>query len=131
MSTAPAPTPFIRITVVGLGNSGKTALINSFVNNFCPTVYEETNDPTLYYKTVRLQSEDDDDSGGGASHCLVEIEDTYSSFRGDGKSYGLPRDIKRFLDMARLEETKVITTASVGKSKFGWVFRILKEVRTF
>ena len=51
---------FFRITVLGLGQSGKTALINSFVNNHCPIVYSETNDPTLYYKVMKLPSEDED-----------------------------------------------------------------------
>jgi len=89
---------FFRITVLGMGNSGKTSLISSFVNNYCPLVYTETDDPTLYYKTVRLQGEDYD---AKSFSVLVEIEDTYSSFRGDGKSYGRQRDVKQFLDMSR------------------------------
>jgi len=89
---------FFRITVLGMGNSGKTSLISSFVNNYCPLVYTETDDPTLYYKTVRLQGEDYD---AKSSSVFVEIEDTYSSFRGDGKSYGRQRDVKQFLDMSR------------------------------
>ncbi|CAD7944188.1 unnamed protein product [Amoebophrya sp. A120] len=98
--------PFLRITVIGLGNSGKTSLINSYVNKHCPTVYQETSDPVLYYKTMKLQSEDDEDSKS-AFRALLEIEDTYSSFRGDGKSYGVPRDIKLFLDMTREEDSKL------------------------
>lgn len=98
--------PFFRITVVGLGGSGKTALVNSYMNKHCPTVYQETNDPVLYYKTVKVQNEDDDDAKS-AFRALLEIEDTYSSFRGDGKSYGQPRDIKRFLDMSRSEESNL------------------------
>eukprot|EP00392_Amoebophrya_sp_AT5.2_P013302 g13420.t1 len=108
--------PFFRITVLGLGNSGKTSLINSYVNKHCPHVYQETDDAVLYYKTIKL--EDDDDGGGGAGgggmfsrstgfRALLELEDTYSSFRGDGKSYGVPRDIKVFLDMTREEDSKL------------------------
>merc|ERR1712194_332385 len=91
---------------------GKTALINSYVNKHCPAMYQETSDATLYYKTVRLQTETDDDaqtepSRGAAYRALLEIEDTYSSFRGDGKSYGVPRDVKIFLDMSREEESSL------------------------
>lgn len=97
---------FMRITVLGLGNSGKTALINAFVNAHCPQVYQETQDPVLYYKLLRLANEDDDDTSAAGKigfQALLEIEDTYSSFRADGKSFGVPRDIKNYLDMSRRE----------------------------
>merc|ERR1719473_2518070 len=95
---------FFRITVLGKDNCGKTCLINSYVNNYCPTVYTETDDPTLYYKTVRLPAEDDD---AKAFSVLVEIEDTYSSFRGDGKDlYGRTRDVRNFIDMTRRDTVK-------------------------
>jgi len=46
----------LRITVLGSANSGKTSLISSFVNNFCPTMYSPTTvlDTLLYYKTIDL-----------------------------------------------------------------------------
>ena len=109
---------FFRITVLGLGGSGKTSLINSFVNNNCPTVYQETNDPTLYYKVMKLPSEDEDAKMW--FRTLLEIEDTYSSFRGDGKSYGLPRDIRYFLDMSR-EEASALKKAAEKSKKTGAV----------
>lgn len=94
---------FFRITVLGMGDSGKTCLINAFVNNFCPTVYTETDDPTLYYKTVRLPSDEDD---GKPFSVLVEIEDTYNSSRGDGKDvYNQKRDVSQFIDMRRDKPT--------------------------
>ncbi|CAD7932069.1 unnamed protein product [Amoebophrya sp. A25] len=115
--------PFLRITVLGLGNSGKTSLINSYINKHCPTVYQETADPVLYYKSIRIQSEDDEDAKA-AFRALLEIEDTYSSFRGDGKSYGIPRDIKHFLDMTRQEDSslkKQLTALNVAKAGGGGV----------
>jgi len=92
---------FLRITVLGLGDSGKTSLINAFVNNVMPsTQYIETDSPTLYYKMVRLPNEEE---GAPPITCLVEIEDTYSSSRGDGVDrYGKKRDIQEeFLKMGR------------------------------
>lgn len=50
-----------RITVLGSCCSGKTSLISSFINNFCPTVYaptlppnDENVDSLLFYKTMDL-----------------------------------------------------------------------------
>lgn len=92
---------FFRITVLGLADSGKTCIINSWVNNFCPVVYNETDDPVLYYKTVRIPNDE-----GPPFQVLVEIEDTYSSARGDGKDvYGQKRDITQFIDMRRDKAT--------------------------
>lgn len=64
--------PFLRLTVVGAKGCGKTCLINSWVNNFCPTVYQPTDYPQLYYRTMRMQSSDTDQ----IVTALVEIEDT-------------------------------------------------------
>lgn len=75
---------FFRITLLGMGDSGKTALTNVFVNNFCPLVYKETDDPELYYKKIKVEGNEDE----GPFSVLVEIEDTYSSYRGDGESFG-------------------------------------------
>lgn len=87
---------FFRITVAGSANAGKTCLINSFVSNYCPTVYTETEDPTIYYRTVRIPTGDADDF-----EVLLEIEDTYASTRTEGKDvYGQDRNIKDFLMMS-------------------------------
>jgi len=88
---------FFRITVVGSANAGKTSLINSFVSNYCPTVYTETDDPTIYYRTVRIPTGDADDF-----EVLLEIEDTYASSRtGDKDVYGQDRNIRDFLMMSQ------------------------------
>jgi len=94
--------PFLRITVLGLANSGKTSLINAYVNNVCPMNYVPTEDPTLYYRAVRTRNS----LNGEAIDVLLEIEDVYSSeWRGQdtsdkGKdSTNKPRNFKRFLGM--------------------------------
>eukprot|EP00386_Alphamonas_edax_P008330 GDKI01027326.1.p1 GENE.GDKI01027326.1~~GDKI01027326.1.p1 ORF type:complete len:260 (+),score=78.21 GDKI01027326.1:144-923(+) len=88
--------PFVRVTVLGHGGCGKTALVNSYVNNCCPPVYQETEWPTLYYKVVRLPS--DDEESDEVVSMLLEIEDTYGSERADEG-----RNVKRFLKMERTE----------------------------
>uniref|UniRef100_A0A0G4GMQ2 Uncharacterized protein n=1 Tax=Chromera velia CCMP2878 TaxID=1169474 RepID=A0A0G4GMQ2_9ALVE len=85
--------PFIRITVLGNGGCGKTSLINQWVNNYCPTTYTETEWPDYYYKLVRLDGEGEDEQ---KESVVVEIEDTYSSSRGDGG-----RDVSHFLKLDR------------------------------
>merc|ERR1712178_518731 len=43
----------------------------------------------------------------GAFTDPVQIEDTYSSFRGDGKDiYGRTRDVRNFIDMTRRDTVK-------------------------
>lgn len=97
LEQAPQTLQLLRITLFGAANSGKTSLINAFVNNFCPTIYTTTDDPALYYKTVMLTSED---SLQAQFPMLVEIEDTYACSRRDGVDcHGLHRDIRSFLDI--------------------------------
>eukprot|EP00916_Digyalum_oweni_P021766 GHVL01036087.1.p1 GENE.GHVL01036087.1~~GHVL01036087.1.p1 ORF type:complete len:260 (+),score=45.75 GHVL01036087.1:41-820(+) len=72
--------PVLRITLLGMGKSGKTSIIQSYVNN-CTGLYEETNYPVLYYKMVHMKG---DEEGGGTTSILIEFEDTYSAERGDG-----------------------------------------------
>lgn len=67
--------PFLHITVLGPSNSGKTCLINAFVNNHCPQVYTATDSGVLYYRTLRVQNPKD----GEVMTILVEIEDTPGS----------------------------------------------------
>lgn len=68
--------PFVRITVLGPADSGKTSLINSWVNNFCPSVHMPTEDTLFYYRTLRLQNPADESE---LVTGLVEIEDTCDS----------------------------------------------------
>eukprot|EP00746_Dinoflagellata_sp_MGD_P005101 gnl/MRDRNA2_/MRDRNA2_109878_c0_seq1.p1 gnl/MRDRNA2_/MRDRNA2_109878_c0~~gnl/MRDRNA2_/MRDRNA2_109878_c0_seq1.p1 ORF type:complete len:260 (-),score=58.06 gnl/MRDRNA2_/MRDRNA2_109878_c0_seq1:10-789(-) len=115
---------FFRITVLGMGDSGKTSLINAFVNNFCPTVYTETQDPTLYYKTVRLPSDEDE---GKPFSVLVEIEDTYNSARGDDKDcYGNKRDVANFIDMSR---SKPVPKAASADAKLSMPLSVYEPPR--
>lgn len=65
---------FVRITLIGAANSGKTSLINAFVNNVFYTQYQPTKDLTLYYTTLRIPEEDDTPP----FNCLLEIEDTWA-----------------------------------------------------
>ena len=115
-----------RITLLGMGDAGKTSLVNVFVNNFCPVVYSETNDPQLYYKKVRLDSDEDE----AAYSALVEIEDTYSSYRGDGKSYGVPRNPKTFMDMStrddmfRFDSKSAKLTPQDKWKKYAFIFKL-------
>jgi len=74
------PTPFVRLTVLGLGNSGKTALINSWVNNTCPSSYTPTDGATFYYRTLRVQNPTEAEEK--LTTVLVEIEDTYCWSKG-------------------------------------------------
>jgi len=79
----PVLVPF-RLTLLGPAQSGKTSLASAFVNNYCPSVYVETTDPALYYKTYHLSSWKDKDKDGQEKepeglNVLLEIEDTYAS----------------------------------------------------
>eukprot|EP00933_Yihiella_yeosuensis_P063850 TRINITY_DN67106_c0_g1_i1.p1 TRINITY_DN67106_c0_g1~~TRINITY_DN67106_c0_g1_i1.p1 ORF type:complete len:280 (-),score=42.48 TRINITY_DN67106_c0_g1_i1:39-845(-) len=88
--------PFFRVTVLGPSDSGKTCLINSWVNNYCPTVYQATQDPTLYYRTIRMSNPMREEELVSA---LVEVEDTYSwSRKGGTDSYGNEIDLKQYMD---------------------------------
>jgi len=113
---------FFRVTVLGAGNTGKTCLINAFVNNFCPTVYTVTDDPTLYYRTVRMPSEEDE---GKVFSVLVEVEDTYSSNAGDPPDiYGQKRDVMQFIDMSRSRPDKAKPKDEDPREKIGGVKEI-------
>jgi len=87
-----------RITVLGGAKSGKTSLVSAFVNNFFPTVYAQTDDPELYYKTMQLPGVAGEESP--PFPVLVEVEDSYASQRKDGVDcYGYARKIQAFLDV--------------------------------
>lgn len=95
-------TAFLRLTVLGLANSGKTCLINSWVNNIVPSVYTQTVDATLYYRTVRMPDPDSDDT---ILTVLVEVEDTYCpQFNGDKDRYNQPYNFDAFLDFSSATE---------------------------
>mmetsp|Transcript_11761 Transcript_11761/g.21407 ORF Transcript_11761/g.21407 Transcript_11761/m.21407 type:complete len:283 (-) Transcript_11761:66-914(-) len=88
--------PFFRITVLGAEKSGKTCLVNSFVNNFCPLNYIPTEVPQLYYRTVRMESLDDD--ADDFTTALVEIE--------DWTSQGQSEMVEDFLSRNSLSESR-------------------------
>ncbi|CAE7414498.1 CYP97B2 [Symbiodinium pilosum] len=82
------------ITVLGGSRCGKTTLINAFVNNYCPTVLEETASAPLYYKTLNVTS-----AGGEAAAppqpAVIEIEDTFAAAHEKGQH------VETFLRMDR------------------------------
>jgi len=72
------PTPFVRLTMLGAGDSGKTSLINAWVNNTCPSSYTPTDGATFYYRTLRVQCPHQTEAEEEKlATALVEIEDTY------------------------------------------------------
>ncbi|KAF4730026.1 hypothetical protein FOZ63_032093 [Perkinsus olseni] len=94
--------PILRVTLLGMGGSGKTSLVNAFVNNTAIDAHTPTDHPTLYYKTVLSTR----GSEGADEWSMVEIEDTYSSYRADGKTLNengrmVPRNVKNFLGLKR------------------------------
>jgi GTPase SAR1 family protein len=93
------------ITVVGKSHSGKTSLINAFVNNFCPATHTPTDAPELYYKTLQCPCEESET--GQPVPVVVEIEDTYASERTDGEDrHGNVRDIDTLLEMTRSNQER-------------------------
>jgi GTPase SAR1 family protein len=71
--------PTLRITVIGPGGSGKTSLINAFVNNSCPLVHAPTTQQTLYYRALRAQESESEQ----LMNVLLEIEDSPPAFTGE------------------------------------------------
>ncbi|PHJ19688.1 ras family protein [Cystoisospora suis] len=103
--------PLLRITLFGSGSSGKTALANAFVNNYCtPNSTHPTEWPQLYYKVCRIPEEEDPSVQSPLRSVCVEIEDTYDSTRVDDG-----RDIRRFMTMKRKISKKKKNVVSVGK----------------
>eukprot|EP00420_Gonyaulax_spinifera_P016694 CAMPEP_0197906842 /NCGR_PEP_ID=MMETSP1439-20131203/63565_1 /TAXON_ID=66791 /ORGANISM="Gonyaulax spinifera, Strain CCMP409" /LENGTH=273 /DNA_ID=CAMNT_0043528235 /DNA_START=59 /DNA_END=880 /DNA_ORIENTATION=- len=87
--------PLIHLVVLGRGNSGKTSLINSWVNNICPTNNTPTEAMTLYYRTMRIQNPSESEEQQLVT-ALVEIEDTYPWERTGNDCYGQPCMNKKF-----------------------------------
>lgn len=89
---------FVRITLLGASGSGKTCLINSFVNNCCPTRYVSTEKAQIYHKKVEVT--DDGEWEDIRQPVLVELEDTPGSEKGfdddddDGGGDDGPPDIQ-------------------------------------
>lgn len=73
--------PFVRVTVLGASYSGKTALVNAFVNNSIPSRYVATEHEEMYYKKTKFDDHDGGDSVRPRA-VLVEVEDTPGSERG-------------------------------------------------
>lgn len=101
---------------MGAAQSGKTSLASAFVNNFAPSVYTQTNDPVLYYKTMSLSvGKDGPDAEREAFPMLVEVEDTYASERTEGEDcYGRRLDLDYFLGLfsTKRDHTKWSSEAS-------------------
>jgi len=77
---------FLRITLLGGSNSGKTALANCFVNGMCPVRHIKTEHAHVYHRKVDIEEE------GEVTNTLqpvfVEIEDTPGSERGNDDDDG-------------------------------------------
>mmetsp|Transcript_70330 Transcript_70330/g.217542 ORF Transcript_70330/g.217542 Transcript_70330/m.217542 type:complete len:397 (+) Transcript_70330:82-1272(+) len=65
----------LRITLIGSSGSGKSALVNAFVNNVFAYEHHPTSDLELYYSRLHIKA----DVGDTDFHALVEIEDTWPS----------------------------------------------------
>eukprot|EP00416_Gambierdiscus_australes_P023326 CAMPEP_0171077810 /NCGR_PEP_ID=MMETSP0766_2-20121228/14270_1 /TAXON_ID=439317 /ORGANISM="Gambierdiscus australes, Strain CAWD 149" /LENGTH=370 /DNA_ID=CAMNT_0011534897 /DNA_START=1 /DNA_END=1113 /DNA_ORIENTATION=+ len=75
---------FFRITLLGASGCGKTALINSYVNNHFPVRHVRTEKAVVYYRKVDI--DDEADYTDGLQPILVEIEDSPGSERGNEDS---------------------------------------------
>eukprot|EP00406_Dinophysis_acuminata_P069298 CAMPEP_0179274928 /NCGR_PEP_ID=MMETSP0797-20121207/33794_1 /TAXON_ID=47934 /ORGANISM="Dinophysis acuminata, Strain DAEP01" /LENGTH=350 /DNA_ID=CAMNT_0020983427 /DNA_START=52 /DNA_END=1101 /DNA_ORIENTATION=- len=84
---------FFRITLIGASNSGKTALVNAFVNGMCPQRYVRTDQAEVYHKKTEI--DDEGEYEDSIKPIFIEIEDTPGSERGqddDVDTGGLPDD---------------------------------------
>mmetsp|Transcript_34885 Transcript_34885/g.81567 ORF Transcript_34885/g.81567 Transcript_34885/m.81567 type:complete len:366 (-) Transcript_34885:44-1141(-) len=72
--------PFMRITLIGAGGSGKTALANAFINGVMPQRYIKT-DKQVVYHTKAIVTEETAQSDRQRP-LFVEIEDTPGSEKG-------------------------------------------------
>lgn len=81
----------VRITLLGGSRSGKTSLINAFVNNAFSEQYMETKQPTLYYAVLSTLEEDAKPTDP-KFNTLIEIEDTPGSDRMD------PQELAQYFD---------------------------------
>jgi len=70
--------PMFRITLLGMRDSGKTSLINAFVNKVVPEVYTSTDEPQLYAADV---DEEHSDSSGTTNSSDEIIHRTMSWWR--------------------------------------------------
>lgn len=72
---------FFRITCLGASESGKTSLVNAFVNGCFPTGHQTTEHATVFHR--RLEILDKETVGSERRAYLVEVEDTPGSERGN------------------------------------------------
>eukprot|EP00913_Durusdinium_trenchii_P020827 g19566.t1 len=104
--------PFLRITVIGDADSGKTSLINAWVNNSCSTSYTPTLDPTLYHRTMKIPNPLEEEETVTA---LIEIEDTYAPIRTGGiDMYGQKRDVDELIEVKPPPREPVVTPQYYG-----------------
>jgi len=104
--------PFLRITVIGDAGSGKTSLINAWMNNSCPITYTPTLDPTLYHRTMKIPNPLEEEETVTA---LIEVEDTYAPIRTGGiDMYGQKRDVDELIEVKPPAREPVVTPAYYG-----------------
>mmetsp|Transcript_33109 Transcript_33109/g.72121 ORF Transcript_33109/g.72121 Transcript_33109/m.72121 type:complete len:362 (+) Transcript_33109:76-1161(+) len=84
---------FMRITLLGASNSGKSSLVGAFVNGNCPIRYVRTDSSAVYYKMVEMIDEGEFEDV--KRPVLIEIEDTPGSELGhpdEEEGGGAPTD---------------------------------------
>eukprot|EP00747_Dinoflagellata_sp_TGD_P155670 gnl/TRDRNA2_/TRDRNA2_177603_c12_seq1.p1 gnl/TRDRNA2_/TRDRNA2_177603_c12~~gnl/TRDRNA2_/TRDRNA2_177603_c12_seq1.p1 ORF type:complete len:266 (+),score=52.89 gnl/TRDRNA2_/TRDRNA2_177603_c12_seq1:54-851(+) len=114
----------LRITLLGLSNSGKTCLVNAFVNNIFIQQYTSTLDPTLYYTTVRFPADESEKFGFSA---LVEIEDCFPTDGCGGPDRDWPIKLMYDLYWPDLEKKKYEQAAEKDRMEGKKVIASLRE----
>ncbi|CAK9061628.1 unnamed protein product [Durusdinium trenchii] len=90
--------PILHICVMGASGSGKTCLINSWVNSIVPSVYIPTTETTKYYRSMLLPNALHD---GEAVTTLVEVEEAAWPQDAEGQPVDAQDYGKRFLERFR------------------------------
>jgi GTPase SAR1 family protein len=62
----------IRICVLGSSFTGKSALVNRFVNNSFEWVYEPTNEPNIFRRLINITDDEEH-----KQYCMMQIEDLF------------------------------------------------------
>lgn len=80
---------------MGMGRSGKSSLVNVFVNNIFDGGYTPNTEPKLFYTTMRIADENET-----SFSALLELEDTFAS-DGPGKLPGCDSELSKveFFDL--------------------------------
>ena len=62
----------VRICVLGSSFSGKSALVNRFVNNSFEWIYEPTNEPNIFRRLINITDDEEH-----KQYCMMQIEDLF------------------------------------------------------